>query len=130
MANRETRHYSGGFIGFNSGAGPGIIAASSIGGLTDNLRRLVPNGVVKVGGVSLWVSLVGNFTGGANGTNYTKPLQLGKSSGRSRPWIFYSTMRDRHANERQSHNRDHFFLCFHDWGVPGKYVLGDDDRGD
>jgi hypothetical protein len=38
--------------------------------------------------------------------------------------------RNRYANERQSHNRDHFFLRFYDWDVPGKYVLDDDDWGD
>jgi hypothetical protein len=78
MANRETSPYSGGFTWANAGLGPGVIAASLNGGLTGNLRRLVPNGAVKAGGVSLEVSLVGNVSFGATATNYTNPLQFGK----------------------------------------------------
>lgn len=42
------------------------------------VTRLVPNGVVKVGGVSFGGGLVGGFSGGVTATSYSSPTQLGK----------------------------------------------------
>ena len=77
--NGSNSNYSGGFTGFNGGAGLGVFGASSSGGLTGNLQGLVPNGTVKAGGVSVGASLVGAFSGGVTATQYTNPLQLGKN---------------------------------------------------
>ena len=76
--NNSNSNYLGGFTGLNGGAGAGVFAASSSGGLTGGTSGLAPNGAVKVGGVSVGASLIPGPTGGAAATNYTKPLRLGK----------------------------------------------------
>jgi RHS repeat-associated protein len=76
--NSSNSNYSGGFTGVNGAAGIGGFAASSSGGLTGGPGGLVPNGAVKVGGVSFGGGLLGGFSGGVTATNYTNPAQLGK----------------------------------------------------
>jgi RHS repeat-associated protein len=76
--NNSNSNYSGGFTGVNGGAGLGGFLASSSGGLTGGTSRLVPNGAVKVGGVSFGGGLVGGFSGGVTATSYSSPTQLGK----------------------------------------------------
>lgn len=71
-------NYSGGFTGANGGALMGGFVASSSGGLTRGAAGVVPNGQVKVAGMSAGVSLLGTPTGGATVTNYSDPVQLGK----------------------------------------------------
>jgi RHS repeat-associated protein len=77
--NNSNSNYSGGFTGVNGGAGLGGFAASSSGGLTGGLGRMVPNPrSVSAAGVSFGAGLLGGFSGGITATNYTNPLQLGK----------------------------------------------------
>jgi hypothetical protein len=76
--NNSNSNYSGGFTGFNVGAGPGIFGASSSGGLTGGISGLVPNGNVTVGGFSLGGGLLTGISGGVTATNYTDPVQLGR----------------------------------------------------
>ena len=76
--NGSNSNYSGGFTGVNGAAGAGGFAASSSGGLTGGTRGLVPNGAVRVGGVSYGTGLLGGFSGGVTVTNYTTPAQVGK----------------------------------------------------
>ena len=90
--NYSNSNYSGGFTGANAGAGPGGFVASSSGRLTGGASGLAPNGKVKVGGVSLGASLVGNVSLGATATNYSQPLQLGAFwAFNPLDWLMYGT---------------------------------------
>ena len=76
--NDANSNYSGGFTGFNVGAGPGIFAASSSGGLTGGTSKMAPNGEVTAYGVSLGAGLLSGFSGGVTATNYSSAQPIGK----------------------------------------------------
>jgi len=80
--NGSNSNYSGGFTGFNGGAGPGVFGASSSGGLTGGVSGLGVNplapGAVTSGGLSFGGGLLSGFAGGVTATNYSNPIQMGK----------------------------------------------------
>ncbi|NUO95714.1 MAG: RHS repeat-associated core domain-containing protein [Gemmatimonadaceae bacterium] len=76
--NDANSNYSGGFTGFNVGAGPGIFAASSSGGLTGGTSNMAPNGEVTAYGISLGAGLLSGFSGGVTATNYSSAQPIGR----------------------------------------------------
>jgi hypothetical protein len=80
--SNDNSNYKGGFSGASFGIPiGGIFRSVSSGGLTQGTAGLTPSrgsGTVSVTGVSVGAALVGKWSGGANATNYTPALQLGK----------------------------------------------------
>lgn len=91
--NGSNSNYSGGFTGVNGGAGLGVFAESSSGGLTAGPSGLVPNRNVNAAGISVGGGLLGGFSGGVTATNYSDPTQLGKFWGfglNPVDWLLYA----------------------------------------
>lgn len=68
--------YSGGFSTVYGSALLGAYHSESSGGITGTFGDMVPNGNVKVTGISVGASLVPFPTGGVTVTNYTNPGEL------------------------------------------------------
>jgi RHS repeat-associated protein len=83
--NDSNSNYSGGFTGINGGAGIGIFAASTSGGLTGGAKTLgvhtSAKGATTAFGLSLGGGLLSGFSGGVSATNYTNPAQIGRFAG-------------------------------------------------